>query len=111
MQERPQCTSTVFLRRHEAERTLRFVVQDIYLLRAEKPDEHWRSNSARADRHLGQLPATWAAGKADSAATRELLALLREGKTASACDLAIKQLLSGVGARAYGMLSTLRLRN
>jgi hypothetical protein len=84
----------------EAEQTLRFVVQDIYLLRAEKPDEHWQSNSARADRHLGQLPPTWAAGKADSAATRELFALLREGKTAAACDLAIKQLLSGIGAHA-----------
>jgi hypothetical protein len=84
----------------EAEQTLRFVAQDIYLLRADKPDEHWRSNSARADRHLGQLPPTWKAAKADSAATRELIALLREGKAESACDLAITQLRSGVGAQA-----------
>src|SRR6516165_4149659 len=36
----------------EAEQTLRFVVQDIYLLGAEKPDSYWTANAARADRHL-----------------------------------------------------------
>lgn len=84
----------------EAEQTLRFVVQDIYLLTAEKPDTFWLSNSARADRHLDALPATWAAEKADTAATRELFSLLREGKAEPACDLAVKQLLGGVGAQA-----------
>lgn len=83
----------------EAEQTLRFVVQDIYLLRVERADEHWLSNSVRADRLLGQLPTTWAAGTADSAATRELFAVLREGKAEPACDLAGKQLLRGVGAQ------------
>src|SRR5262249_23557036 len=62
----------------EAEQALRFVVRDIYQLRAEKPDPYWLSNTARADRHLDRLPPTWAAGKANSAATRELFALLRE---------------------------------
>jgi hypothetical protein len=84
----------------EGEQTLRFVVQDIYLLRAEKPDPYWLSNTARADRHLDPLPPTWAAGMADPAATRELFALLREGKAEPACDLAVKQLLRGVGAQA-----------
>jgi hypothetical protein len=84
----------------EAEQTLRFVVQDIYLLSADKPDPHWLSNTARADRHLAKLPPTWAAGKADPAATRELFALLRGGKAEPACDLAIQQLLRGVGAQA-----------
>src|SRR6185436_3522806 len=36
----------------------------------------------------------------DEAATRELFSLLREGKAEPACDLAIKQLLGGVGAQA-----------
>jgi hypothetical protein len=84
----------------EAEQALRFVVRDIYQLNAEKPDQYWLSNTARADRHLDKLPPTWAAGKADPAATRELFALLREGKAEPACDLAIKQLLRGVGGQA-----------
>jgi hypothetical protein len=84
----------------EAEQALRFVVQDLYLLSAEKPDSNWAANVARADRHLEKLPPTWAAGKADSAATRELFSLLREGKVEPACDLAVKQLLRGVGAQA-----------
>jgi hypothetical protein len=84
----------------EAEQTLRFVVQDVYLLGAEKPDSFWTPNVERAERHLEKLPATWAAGKADPDATRELVALLREGKVEPACDLAVKQLLGGVGAQA-----------
>jgi hypothetical protein len=84
----------------EAEQTLRFVVQDLYLLRADKPDRYWLSNTARADRHLDRLPPTWAAARANPAATRELFSLLREGKAEPACDLAIKQLLRGVGAQA-----------
>src|SRR5262249_45421549 len=46
----------------EAEQVLRFVVQDIYLLSAEKPDLYWPTNTARADRHLEKLPPTSAAG-------------------------------------------------
>jgi hypothetical protein len=84
----------------EAEQTLRFVVQDIYLLRAEKPDPYWLSNTARADRHLDKLPAGWAAGTAAPTATRELFSLLREGKAEPACDLATKQLIRGVSAQA-----------
>src|SRR5262245_38923769 len=85
----------------EAEQALRFVVQDLYLLRAERPDPYWLASAARADRHLDRLPPTWAAGRADPAATRELFSLLREGKAEPACDLAIEQLLRGVGARAH----------
>jgi hypothetical protein len=84
----------------EAEQVLRFAVQDLYLLGAEKPDSYWTANTERADRHLEKLPATWAAGKGDPDATRDLFALLREGKVEPACDLAIKQLLGGVGAQA-----------
>src|SRR5439155_15941001 len=53
-----------------------------------------------ADRQLEKLPPTWAATKADASATRELFTLLREGKVEPACDLAVKQLLGGVGAQA-----------
>jgi hypothetical protein len=70
------------------------------LLGAEKPDHYWSANTDRADRHLDKLPSNWAADKADPAATRELFLLLREGKAESACDLAVKQLLHGVGAQA-----------
>jgi hypothetical protein len=84
----------------EAELALRFVVQDIYLLNAEKPDSYWQANTERADRQLEKLPPTWAAAKAEAAATRELFALLREGKAEPACDLAVKQLLRGIGAQA-----------
>src|SRR5262249_56266249 len=51
-------------------------------------------------RQLGKLPPTWAAAKPDAAATRELFALLREGKAEPACDLAVEQLLRGVGGQA-----------
>src|SRR5262249_9771346 len=60
----------------EAEAALRFVVQDLYLLGAEKPDPYWPSNTDHWDRHLNKLPASWAAEKADPAATRELFLLL-----------------------------------
>jgi hypothetical protein len=84
----------------EAESALRFVVQDLYLLKAEKPDDYWPSNTDRADRHLDKLPVSWAADKSDPAATREQFLQLREGKAESACDLAVKQLLKGVSAQA-----------
>lgn len=84
----------------EAEQTLRFVIQDIYLLSAEKPDQYWLSNTARADRCLDRLPPTWTASTADQAATLELYSLLRKGKAEPACELAIAQLLRGVGAQA-----------
>src|SRR5215468_10333367 len=45
----------------EAEQALRFVVQDLYLLSAEKPDLYWSANAARADRHLDKLPSNWGA--------------------------------------------------
>ncbi|HMF11699.1 MAG TPA: hypothetical protein VKE94_05315, partial [Gemmataceae bacterium] len=84
----------------ESEQALRFVVQDIYLLSAEKPDQKWLANTARVDRQLDKLPPTWVAGKSDPGATRELFSLLREGKAEPACDLAVKQLLRGVGGQA-----------
>lgn len=84
----------------EAEQTLRFVVQDLFLLGSEKPDPFWVANSARVDRHLEKLPPTWTGGTSDQAATRALFSLLRNGKIEAGCELAIDQLRRGVGAQA-----------
>src|SRR5262249_3947125 len=84
----------------EAEQAMRFVVQDLYLLKAEKPDPYWPANTACADRLVDKLPATWASGQADRSATGELHSLIREGKIEAARDVAVKQLLHGVGAQA-----------
>ncbi len=65
-----------------------------------KPDRFWLPNTARVDQHLENLPRAWAGYKADSGATRELFALLREGQADAACELATKQLLAGIGAQA-----------
>lgn len=84
----------------QAEPVLRFVVQDLFKLGYMNPDRFWLPNTARVDQHLDKLPMGWAGDKADSGATRELFALLREGKAEAACELAIKQLLGGVGSQA-----------
>jgi hypothetical protein len=43
-----------------------------------------------------KLRPDWTAGKLDSAATKEMLATLRTGSADEACDLAVKQINSGV---------------
>jgi hypothetical protein len=83
-----------------AEPALRFVIQDLFSSGWEKPDAFCLPNTVRVDRHLDQLPAGWPTEKGDPAATRELFALLREGKSTAACELAIKQLRAGTGAQA-----------
>jgi hypothetical protein len=84
----------------QAEHVLRFVVQDLFNLGCVKPDGHYQPNTARVTRHLDRLPSGWAGEKSDRAATRELFALIRDGKAAGACDLATKQLQGGIAARA-----------
>jgi hypothetical protein len=84
----------------QAEPVLRFVVQDLYFLGYVKPDAYWLPNTARAGRHLDRLPPGWAGDKGDPGATRELFALLREGRADAACELAARQLLGGIGAQA-----------
>src|SRR5262249_57128161 len=79
---------------------LRFVVQDLFNLGCVKPDGHLQPNEDRVTRHLEKLPSGWAGEKSDRAATRELFALIRDGKTADACDLATKQLQKGIAAQA-----------
>jgi hypothetical protein len=84
----------------QAEPALRFVVQDLFNLGYVKPDVYLKPNTARMERHLGKLPAGWAGLKGDRVATRELFALLRDGKPTEACDLVTKQLQSGITAQA-----------
>src|SRR5439155_4054738 len=84
----------------QAEPAVRFVVQDWFTLGYTRPDRSYQPNQARVDEHLGHLPSDWAGERADRAATRELLGLIREGKAEPASALAIQQLRRGVTAQA-----------
>jgi hypothetical protein len=84
-----------------AEPVLRIALRDVSALGGKgKPDVHFQPNLARADRDAEKLPRGWHAGEANRPATVELFGLLREGKTNEACDLAVQQLLAGVGAHS-----------
>lgn len=84
----------------EAEPALRFVLQDLFQLGYVRPDASFAQNTARVERRLDNLPAGWAGETANQAATRELYALIREGKAADTCDLAVRQLQDGIAAQA-----------
>src|SRR5262249_937773 len=55
---------------------------------------YW-SNLKRVDKAVGDLPGDWAEGQGNKGLTKDLLALLRDGKGDEACDLAVKQLTEG----------------
>ncbi|MBI3860778.1 MAG: hypothetical protein HY290_02660 [Planctomycetia bacterium] len=85
----------------DAETALRFAARHVFTLGGDgKSDAYFPLNKARVDKHAGTLPAGWAGGPADQAATRELFGLMREGKTEPACDLAVSQLLAGGTAQS-----------
>jgi hypothetical protein len=84
----------------EAEYALRFVVQDWFSAEYWRPDAYYRSNQARVDAHLSQLPADWAGGRGDQAATRELLGQIRNGQAEPASALAIEQLSRGIASQS-----------
>jgi hypothetical protein len=85
---------------HHAEPVLRFVVRDAYSLGGNgKLDPFYLPNTARVDRHVEKLPASWVAGNGEGAATLELFGLLRAGKPDQACELAVNQLMRGAGAQ------------
>jgi hypothetical protein len=84
----------------EAEPALRFVVQDWFWSGYWRPDAYYHANQSRVDKRLSHLPADWAGGRADEAATGELLGQLRQGQAEPACALAIEQLHRGVNAQA-----------
>jgi hypothetical protein len=84
-----------------AEPVLRTILRDVSALGGKgKRDAYCLANEARVDRHVEELPDGWGAGQFDRVATLELFGLLREGKVDQACDLAVSQLLQGVGAKA-----------
>lgn len=78
-----------------AEPVLRFVVRDLM-----GEDRYYKINVARAEAQWKKLPFAWATGNGDTGATRELFALMRQGKSEEASDLAGKQLVAGVGGQA-----------
>jgi hypothetical protein len=84
----------------DAEPALRFVVQDWFAAGYWRPDTSYLANHARVDEHLRHLPADWAGGRGDRAATLELLGQIREGQAEPACALAIEQLRCSVSAQA-----------
>jgi hypothetical protein len=84
-----------------AEPVLRVVLRDVAALGGKgRRDVYCLANEGRADRHVEQLPQGWGAGRFNREATLELFGLLRNGKTDEACDLAVNQLLQGIGAKA-----------
>jgi hypothetical protein len=84
----------------QAEPAVRFVVQDWFALGYARPDRYYQANQVRVDEHLRHLPPDWAGGRADRAATREVLGQIREGQAERASALAVQQLRRRVGAQA-----------
>lgn len=86
---------------HEAEPVLRFVIRDLFkLYPTGRTDASFATNVARADEHAGKLPTGWADGRAQESTTRELFEYLRNGQPGPACEVALQQLLAGIGAQA-----------
>jgi hypothetical protein len=84
----------------QAEPALRFIVQDLFHFGWLKPDAYLQPNTAQAEQILNKLPPGWAGCQGDQAATRELFALIRNGKANEAGKLAAKQLQNGIAAQA-----------
>jgi len=82
----------------DAEPVLRFVVHNLLTTNG-GPDRYYLPNLARVDKVLDKLPAGWSVGRADQGATAEVIALLRQGHSERACELAVTQLAGGVGAQ------------
>jgi hypothetical protein len=83
----------------QAEPALRFVVQDLFHFGWVKSDAYLLPNTARAEQLLKKLPPSWGGSHGDGPATRDLFALIRNGKANEACELAAKQLQSGIAAQ------------
>lgn len=78
-----------------AEPVLRFVVRDLM-----GEDRYYRANVSRAEKLWEKLPFGWASGEAQAEATREMFALMRQGKSEEASESAGRQLADGVGGQA-----------
>jgi hypothetical protein len=79
----------------QAEPVLRFVVRDLG-----REDRYYPANVTRSEKLWEKLPAGWAMGDTQPEATRELFALLRQGQSVEASELAGQLLATRVGAQA-----------
>jgi hypothetical protein len=82
-----------------AEHVLRYVVQGLAGWGKEHAEHadvrpYW-GNLKRVDKAARHLPGDWAGGQGNEELTKDLLALLREGKSDEACDLVVKLLMEG----------------
>lgn len=66
-----------------------------YIAKLEK--QPYLRNAERVRKVSARLPGDWAEAHSDPGPTLELLALLRDGKTDDACQLAVSQLVEGTG--------------
>lgn len=98
-----------------AEPTLRSLVRGLLDFGKSKPvngyayeDQAYLLNHDLAHKAVGKLPGDWAAAQADEAVTREMLDLLREGRSEDSSKLAISLLTTGKG-KAGAMWDTAHL--
>jgi hypothetical protein len=82
-----------------AEHVLRYVAQGLAGWGKEHAEHaevrpYW-ANLRRVEKAVDRLPGDWAEGQGNEGLTKDLLALLRDGKGDEACDLAVKQLTEG----------------
>lgn len=82
-----------------AEHVLRYVVEGLAGWGKEHAQHadvqpYW-ANLQRVERAAGRLPGDWALSQGHAGLTTDLVALLRDGKGAEACDLAVSRLTKG----------------
>jgi hypothetical protein len=82
-----------------AEHVLRYVVEGLTGWGKEHADHsdvrpYW-ANLKRVEQAARRLPGDWAESRGNEGLTKDLLALLRDGKGDEACDLAVKHLTAG----------------
>src|SRR6185369_13288825 len=82
-----------------AEHVLRYVVQGLAGWGKDHADHedvrpYW-ANLTRVEKSVGRLPGDWADAKGNEGLTKDLLTLLRDGKSVEACNLVVKQLTEG----------------
>ncbi len=79
-----------------ADPVLSFVVRDLHRWSNENlQDQPYPSNVARVQRGFATLPWGWASSEADTAATRELLDVIRTGRWNDACEWGYRELTQG----------------
>jgi hypothetical protein len=81
-----------------AEHVLRYVVSALAGWPKEEDDlrkQPYAGNRERTRKTVGALPADWAESRGEAGLTRDLVAMIREGKGEEACDAAAAQLAAG----------------